>query len=257
MPRNTSTDLPLSPDRLADGLRAQTDAFAAAVQGVDPRTRVPTCPRWRLRDLVGHIGQEHRWAAGIVRTGAAAPVPDPKQADPGAPTRWGEWLRAGAEELIAAVTDAGAATPVWTVLGPKPAVFWLRRSLADTSVHHADAALTSGAAFRIAPDLAADAVDEWLTLLSDPAAPTVKPDVALLRGDGQTLRLEPPSGPGWLVTRTPSGVRVQRAGGRADVTVAGPVADLLLVLTRRVPPDRATVTGDRALVEHWLAHTAL
>jgi acyl-CoA synthetase (NDP forming) len=42
----------------------------------------------------------------------------------------------------------------------------------------------------------------------------------------------------------------------ADVTLAGPVEDLLLVLTRRLPADRVTITGDHALAEHWLARTA-
>jgi hypothetical protein len=34
------------------------------------------------------------------------------------------------------------------------------------------------------------------------------------------------------------------------------VQDLLLVLTRRLPADRVTTTGDPALAAHWLAHTA-
>nr|WP_276209769.1 SCP2 sterol-binding domain-containing protein [Amycolatopsis vastitatis] len=77
-----------------------------------------------------------------------------------------------------------------------------------------------------------------------------------MRGTGQTLRLAPDDGPGWLVTRTPGGVRWSRAAGTADVTLAGPVEDLLLVLTRRLPADRVTITGDHALAQHWLAHTA-
>ncbi|KIF71110.1 hypothetical protein HY68_24945, partial [Streptomyces sp. AcH 505] len=55
--------------RLAVQLREQTGAFAETIEGADPGARVPTCPEWRVRDLVGHIGQGHRWAAGIVRGG--------------------------------------------------------------------------------------------------------------------------------------------------------------------------------------------
>jgi hypothetical protein len=40
------------------------------------------------------------------------------------------------------------------------------------------------------------------------------------------------------------------------VMLTGPVEDLLLVLTRRLPADQVTITGDRGLADHWLAHTA-
>jgi hypothetical protein len=47
------------------------------------------------------------------------------------------------------------------------------------------------------------------------------------------------------------------AGGVAsgDVVLAGPAAALLLVLLRRMPPQGApvAVTGDRAVLDRWLA----
>ncbi|MEV6879824.1 maleylpyruvate isomerase family mycothiol-dependent enzyme [Amycolatopsis sp. NPDC051128] len=241
--------------RFAEGLHAHTAGFADAVAGADPDSRVPTCPDWPLRVLVGHIGQAHRWAASIVRSGPS-PVPDPFDADPGSPGKWAGWLREGAADLTEAVLASGE-TPVWTFFGPRPARFWLRRMLHDTTVHHADAALATGRAFEVAPDHAADAIDEWLELLSDPVTAQLKPAFAELRGTGQTLRLNPDSGDGWLITRTPDRVRWARAGdSTADATLAGPVRDLLLVFTRRLPADRITISGDRALAEHWLAHSA-
>ncbi|MFB9689555.1 maleylpyruvate isomerase family mycothiol-dependent enzyme [Amycolatopsis plumensis] len=240
--------------RLAAGLREHTAGFAAAVENADPDRRVPTCPEWPLRVLVGHVGQAHRWAASIVRTGPS-PVPDPFDADPGTPDKWSDWLNQGAADLEEAV-KAAADTPVWTFFGPQPAGFWLRRMLHDTTVHHADAALAAGKSFTVAPDLAADAISEWLELLSDPVTASLKPGFAELRGTGQTLLLDPGEGPGWLITRTPDGVRWTRESRPADVTLTGPVADLLLVFTRRLPADRVTITGDEALAAHWLAHTA-
>ncbi len=240
--------------RLAEGLHEHTTAFAKAVAGADPDAAVPTCPDWPLRVLVGHIGQEHRWAAGIVRSGPA-PVPDPFDADPGFPAEWAGWLQEGAADLVETVLAAGE-RPVWTFVGERPATFWLRRMLHDTTVHHADAALATGAAFTVAPDHATDAISEWLELLSHPEAATVRPAFAELRGTGQTLQFRPDTGAGWLITRTPDGVRWTRGTGAADVTLTGPVADLLLVISRRRPPDSVTITGDRGLVEHWLAHSA-
>lgn len=247
--------------RLAAGLREQTDAFAGLVRGMDPQAPVPTCPRWRVRDLVGHIGQAHRWAAEVVRTGAAVPVPDPQVAEPGPPRAWPGWLREGAAELIAAVVGAAPEALVWSYLGPRPADFWLRRMLHDTCVHHADAALAAGSAFRAGPELAGGAIEEMLELLCAPDAVALKPELAALAGHGERLSFAPAAGPagGWLVTRTGRGPRWRRGAGAADATVTAPLPDLLLLLTRRLPPTArtVTVTGDRALVDHWLEHTAL
>jgi uncharacterized protein (TIGR03083 family) len=251
--------------RLATGLREETAAIAAAVAGVGPQEVVPTCPEWRVRDLVGHIGQAHRWAARLVRQPhrqgrAAAPVPEPREAGPGHPDEWAGWLAAGADELVDAVAGAGPDTPVWTFLGERPAAFWLRRMLADTTVHHADAALTAGTAPAIAPDLAADAVSEGLGLIAASGAAGLKPELAALRGDGETIALHPqqPGPPGWAITRTPAGVAWERRTAPADVVLTGSVTQVLLVFSRRVPPTeaRVTISGDAALLEHWLAHTA-
>ncbi|GLY42664.1 hypothetical protein Amsp01_086870 [Amycolatopsis sp. NBRC 101858] len=239
--------------KLAEALHARTAAFAETVTGADPDARVPTCPDWPLRVLVGHIGQAHRWSAGIVRSGPS-PVPDPLDADPGAPDAWADWLRRGADDLAKTVLDAGE-TPVWTFFGEQPAKFWLRRMLHDTTIHHADAALTTGTTVEIAPDLAADAIGEWLEVLSDPVTASLRPGFAELHGTGQTLQLRPEDGEGWLITRG-RGVRWTRETSPADVTLTGPVQDLLLVLTRRRPAGDVTITGDRALADHWLAHTA-
>ena len=247
-------------ERLATGLRDETAAFAAAVGGLDAQRQVLTCPEWRVRDLVGHIGQGHRWAAELVRTRAAAPVPDPRDAEPGDPQEWTTWLAAGADELVEAVAATGAATPVWTFVGERPAAFWLRRMRADTTVHHADAALTAGRPFTTPPDLAADVVSEGLELISAAGAAMVKPQLAGLRGDGETIGLRPaePDVAGWTITRTPAGVTWERRTTEADVVLAGPVRDLLLVFARRLAPADASVsvTGDARLLEHWLAHTA-
>ncbi|QXJ20274.1 maleylpyruvate isomerase family mycothiol-dependent enzyme [Actinomadura graeca] len=246
--------------RLAEGLREHTAAMAAAVAGRDPAAPVPTCPEWRLRDLVGHVGQAHRWAAGLVLTGEAAPTPDPAHADPGPVGDWPGWLRGGADDLAAAVEKRGPETVVRGPIGPLPAAFWLRRMLHDTSVHHADAALAVGVPFAIAPDLAADAISEGLELMTSPHAVKIKPGLAALRGRGETLylRADDVEGPGWLLTREPDGPRCERSDGEAAVSACAPARDLLLMLTRRLSPEDAgaVITGERAVLDHWLANTA-
>ncbi|HEX3591915.1 MAG TPA: hypothetical protein VHV74_20015 [Pseudonocardiaceae bacterium] len=51
-------------------------------------------------------------------------------------------------------------------------------------------------------------------------------------------------------------MRWAQAAGPADATLAGPVADLLLVLTRRLPVEQVSIAGNRDVADHWLAHTA-
>ncbi|HEY4453479.1 MAG TPA: maleylpyruvate isomerase family mycothiol-dependent enzyme [Pseudonocardiaceae bacterium] len=239
-------------------LREQTDAFAATAADLAPDAPVPTCPKWQARDLVAHIGQAHRWAADIVRAGAAAAPPDPRAGDPGAPSEWSAWLRAGAADLVDAVTETGPDRPVWTYVDERPAGFWLRRMLHDTLVHRADAALAAGVEFEVEPGLAADTISEALGLIGDPVAAQQLPSLVELRGTGQTLQFRPtePEEPGWLITRTPDGPVARRANADADVLVSGPVRDLLLVFSRRRPPSDVTVTGDAELLDHWLARTA-
>ncbi|MGR6920772.1 maleylpyruvate isomerase family mycothiol-dependent enzyme [[Actinomadura] parvosata] len=248
--------------RLVEGLREQTEGFAEAVAGGDPEAVVPTCPEWRLRTLVAHIGLADRWAAELVRTGRPVPAPDPAAVNPGVPGvpgEWGAWLRAGADELVGAVREAGEGSQAWSFFGTVPAAFWVRRMLSETAIHHCDAALTTGAAFGIADDLAAEVITEGMELMADPRAETAVPKLALLRGAGERLAFRPYGMDGWVITRLPEGLRWERGNGPADVVVSGTLTEVMLVLARRRPPGEVTgeVTGDRALLAHWLAHTLM
>jgi uncharacterized protein (TIGR03083 family) len=147
---------------------------------------------------------------------------------------------------------------VWTMTGLRPAGFWVRRRAHEAAVHLADAQLAAGRDVDLDPGLAADGVDEWLGLIAGGTAGPARE----LRGDGQSLHFHATdpglSGAGeWLITRTSSGITVQHGHGKADVAVRGPAADLLLVLTRRLPPSApgVEILGQQALLTHWLQHT--
>ena len=56
-----------------EALRREGELMAAATDVVDADAAVPTCPEWRVRDLVRHMGGVHRWATGYV---ADAPYGD-------------------------------------------------------------------------------------------------------------------------------------------------------------------------------------
>ena len=59
-----------------------------------------------------------------------------------------------------------AQAQVWTVVWP--VATWARRAAHDLVIHRADAAGAVGAAYTVAPDLAADALDEFLDLMGPP-----------------------------------------------------------------------------------------
>ena len=163
-------------DRFFTELRACTAELARIIDG-DLERPVPTCPGWTFRQLATHLGRGHRWAAQIVATRATEPVPMRAVADgklPEDPARHAQWLNAGADQVVEAVTAAGS-DPVWTCTGMRPASFWARRRAHEAAVHLADAQLAAGRDVDLAPDIAADGVDEWLTLIAAGTEGTTDP----------------------------------------------------------------------------------
>lgn len=241
----------------AAALLEQNRLLADLVRDTDGATPVPTCPGWTITQLVRHVGRGDRWAAAMVRDRAGSAL-DPREVPDGKPPADGAdaWLRESPRLLLDAV--AGNADPVWTFTGPKPAAWWIRRRLHESTVHRADAALALGAPYEIAPAVAADGVSEYLTLVA--ARPPADPP---LLDDGATLHLHATDdGLGaageWMI-RTVGG-RVEWAPGHAKGTTAvrGSSADLLLALLRRRPPgdERLQVLGDAGVLDSWLQRTA-
>lgn len=255
---------PLHSDRYLDALTAQSALLAESLADADLARPVPTCPDWTLRQLVEHVGRAHRWAAGIVsrRLTTAPDFDTPSPSAPAAPDKLCSWLLDGAGELVEAIRLVGPQTPVWSWADDQSAGFWGRRMAHETAVHRADAELALGREFTLEADLAADAISEWLSLLSLPQAVQFRPELAELRGDGQILHLHS-TDPGlgeageWIVRRTPSGPVWEHGHFKGDVAVRGAVVDLLLVMMRRVAPGEApiTVLGDAGVLDHWLEHT--
>ena len=155
-------------DRYCAALTEQTALLAADVRGADLALHVPTCPDWSLGKLAQHVGRVHRWAAAIVEQRATERV-DPRTVEDGrAPDDadgQARWLAAGADRVVAASRAAGPDAPVWTWAGPGTVTWWARRAVHETVVHRADAELALGREFSVEPELAADAVSEWLRLL--------------------------------------------------------------------------------------------
>jgi uncharacterized protein (TIGR03083 family) len=252
--------MPIAVERCYTEIEASTEILAGLVHGADLTRQVPTCPDWTLRQLATHVGRAHRWAAEIVSTRSAEFIPFRQVPDgriPDDPALHAPWLRAGAAQVIAAVRETGS-DPVWTFAGQQPATFWARRMAHETAVHRADAEITAGREPEFEPDLAADAIDEWLGFQSgreeaDDPRLNALPDGGVLHVHATDEGVDGE----WLVRREGPAVTVQPGHGKGDVALRGPAGRLLLVLLRRLPPDDpgVTVLGDPALLTRWLAAT--
>jgi uncharacterized protein (TIGR03083 family) len=241
--------------------------LADVVRTHDPDLPVPTCPAWTLRQLATHLGRVHRWAAEIVSTRSAEYIPFDSVPDgryPAGAADRAAWLTAGADRVIAAVAGAGDA-PVWAFGRLAPATFWARRQSHETMVHRADAELAIGGDVVLDAGLAADGIDEWLTMVTRSRR---QGDGSAALPPGAALRVQVRgSGRSWRVANGPAGLAMERGlestggpdqDGRDAVTVSGPAGPLLLVLVRRrsaADEQSVTVAGDGALLQGWLAGT--
>jgi uncharacterized protein (TIGR03083 family) len=247
-----------------DLLLAEVTGSAGTLAGIaataDLTAQVPTCPDWTLRQLITHVGRAHRWAAAIVATQAAQPIPFrevPGGRLPDNPAERPAWLRDGAARLAEAVATGSG--PVWTHQGPGPASYWARRMAHETAVHRADGQIAVGTRPEIDPVIAADGIAEWLGLL--PAGPAgAGPERPAPVPDGKAVHFhvtdEGVDGE-WLVRGGPGGVTVAAGHARGDAALRGPASAILLVMLRRLPPDDPAVEilGDRSLLDGWLAAT--
>jgi uncharacterized protein (TIGR03083 family) len=256
----------LSPDWYCAEIEAATAGLAEILSEHDQSLPIPTCPEWTLRQLVTHVGRAHRWAAEITRTRSDAFIPFRAVPDGKLPDDRAEqcaWLLAGAARIVDAVREAGGDV-VWSFTGPVPAGFWIRRMAHETLVHRADAQLAAGAEPEpvIAAEVAADAIDEWLMLLTGGTV-----------GNGDDRAKALPAGAGlhihatddglggrgeWMIRHDAGGLTVEPGHGKGDAGLTGPAASLLLVLMRRRPVSDPAVTGygDTAVLAGWLARTA-
>jgi uncharacterized protein (TIGR03083 family) len=254
--------------RFCDEVVHQTDLLVGVVEGADLSATVPTAPDWSLADLLRHVGGNLRAVEMAVRTGTA--VTEPKRQVPGHAGPAGDdlgalaaWLSEAAGMAARALAKAGpdAEAQVWVVRWPTAA--WARRAAQDLVVHRADAAGTVGAAYTVAPDLAADAIDEFLDLMSSqasrsgasaPEGPALTGSIHLHAGDtGPEVPSE------WLIELGSPTFAWRHAHEKATVAVRGPVADVLRVVYRRLSPDTdgVEVLGDRQVLEAWLDRTQL
>jgi len=143
---------------------AAAERFAVAVAWTDQRAVVPTCPRWTVRQLVVHVANVHAWAATVVETGRAAHEQDDEPSS-SRPRQVSQWYAGKAEDLYEVLRSTDPGRPCWNfAFGLGVAGFWRRRQLHETTVHLLDLDAAGGRATELTPVVAADGVDEVLTV---------------------------------------------------------------------------------------------
>jgi uncharacterized protein (TIGR03083 family) len=239
----------------------QTQAFGELIRGADPSTPVPTCPGWTLKQLFTHVGRGSRWAAQIIAERRSQPL-DPRDVrngrPPDDPDAAIDWLNGGPQQVIKAIDQVGSDARVWTGAGMRPAGWWIRRLLHEVGVHRADAAIAVGADYDPSPDLAADAISEWIELMVVQSARQTTPPVE----HGRTLHLHAtdaglgPTGE-WTILNDDDGVSWTHDHGKGDVALRGTATDLLLAIVRRRPvaDGDIEVFGDTEVGNAWLERT--
>lgn len=249
-------------DRYVKEIARQAALLCDHLAGADLGRPVPTCPGWNLAQLTQHVGEELRWLDRLVGTRATGPIDETamRELSP-VPTRGagttGAWIVEGADGLVATLRAAGPDAPVWTPLPHGRVVFFARRFAHEGLMHRVDAALALGVPFDVEPDLAVDALAEWMELGAQPEMFAFHPERRGLLGPGRMLRItatdvDSPDAT-WLVDLT--GELMEHRPGTDEPAAAearGPVRDVVLALYRRAAADTLDVSGDHALFERWV-----
>ncbi|MEV0320579.1 maleylpyruvate isomerase family mycothiol-dependent enzyme [Streptomyces sp. NPDC050658] len=251
-------------DRYCAEVAGQLGQFRATLAGADLSATVPTCPEWTLADLARHVGGAVRWAERLVATRATEDIPEEQVSGIRGPegddaAALDAWLAETAELAAKTLGGVPADTAVWSWSDRQDAGFWARRMTHEVAVHRADAAIAAGVPYEVAPEVAADAIDEWLEIVRFVQRSDPSDSAAELRGGGRSIHLHATDAAAelnaeWLIEFGEDGFDWRRGHEKATVALRGPLTEVLLAFYRRRSPDDGgvEVLGERELLDFWL-----
>jgi uncharacterized protein (TIGR03083 family) len=238
-------------DTYLEHLRRESEAFLAAA-AVDLARPVPACPDWTVADLVWHLGEVHHFWATVAAEGSTDRAAAKAVAEPDRPAEEDllAFARAEADRLVDVLAGLDPWAPRWNwSSGPQTAAFVARRMAHETAVHRVDAEQAAGEAAPVDARLAADGVDELLTVFlpasGDYRGPAGFVGVAETdTGRAWAVRLDPPEAEVVSPMKMP-----KRPGELEQIHV--PASQLLLVLwgRRDAPGKRPLLTALRDHVD--------
>lgn len=235
------------------GLRAELHRIRAATDDLD--ARVPSCPGWRVRDLLHHLGSVYRLFRRVVDEGwverppSAPAVDDRPEADD---DRVVAWTREQADLLLRAVAELDPQAPRWNFsAGPQVGAFIPRRMHHETVVHRWDLERAYGVPGGIDHEAAVDGVREYLEVFLPLSGRWEGPPCVLHTAvaGGPTLEID-------LAPDTVPGV-CEPPRQPPDAVVSGPADRLLLAWWDRTSLASLLEAGDPTSVAavRRFAHT--
>lgn len=248
----------LSLERHVQALAASADALGAAAGRAGLDAAVPSCPAWRVRDLVAHQAMVHRWAAGNLcdepfeRTQTAIRAEEDDLLG---------YYRSGVDHLLDTLRTVADDVDAFVFLkdAPPPRRFWARRQAHETTVHAVDAlgamlgrvpsAAEAAEHVGVDADLAVDGIDELL------AGFIPRGRAKLATGEPFTVVVDAEdAGEAW--TLSVGEERVRTTLGRGDeasmsdaTTLSGSAIALYLGLWNR--GDEIVSSGRSDVLERW------
>src|SRR5206468_2913885 len=107
--------------------------------------------------------------------------------EPDDPAKLADWFADGGRALVDTLRAADPDAPMWSWGADQHARFWSRRMLHETTVHGVDASLAVAARPAVDAAVAVDGIAELLENL--PSAAYFRPEVAQLKGSGESIHL--------------------------------------------------------------------
>jgi len=206
---------------------------------------VPSCPDWRLSDLIEHLGQVFTfWRVQLEAADSdKRSEPEARAVMPGSDPR-ARFEEAGAK-LEEALAHHEPGEPCWNWSGEDLTARWVARRMAlETAVHRFDAELCVGVPSPIDRELAVDGIDEWLAV----HLATDEPDASL----GGVLCLACADDPAaWTVEVASGRLRWREGRGPADAVLVGSASDLYLFSWNRQALGVLDLTGSPDVAAAW------
>ncbi len=225
------------------GLRDEFDRVRGAIDDLD--APVPSCPEWRVRDLVHHLGSVYRMFRRVADEGLLERPPrlaidDRPEADD---DRIVAWTEAQAELLLDALERLDPAEPRWNFSpGPQVGAFIPRRMHHETAMHRWDLEAAVGSPGPIAAPVAVDGILEFLEVNL--------PRSGRWDGDPGVIHTAITRGPTLEVELAPDELPVvhEPTGRVPDAVIAGDAESLLLAWWDRTPLVSLLQKGDPAWI---------
>jgi len=219
----------------------------------DPNAPIPWSSRWSVGTVARHVAGTHHVVAEIVERrpdadfGLFNELQTPAKDSP----EFVEWFRSGTASLVGQLSRVPADAACWSWFASGGHVgWWARRMAFETLVHCWDVDAAQEHASMVAPDIAADGVDEYLDVFVEAsralADASAGPTIAFECSDRADR---------WWLDLSVHGHRtLYRDPRAASVQIRGTAQELLLFLWGRVPASDAAgvaVLGDVEVLDRW------